>query len=71
MKTKNSYSDRYPSYEKAPKAVIAAVAFSLAMRLRDDNEIDARALLRTEWDSLHKNEIVPQKQPIPHKDSSY
>lgn len=71
MKIKNRYADRYPQYAETPKAVIAAVACSLAMRLCQDNDIEAKQLLRNEWDILTANGIVPQVRPKPHKDRSW
>lgn len=63
MKTMNQYADKFPRYRETPKAVAAAIAFSLAMRLCDDNEIDAKEIIRSEWEGLFENEVVPQKPP--------
>lgn len=48
-------------YTDTPKAVYAALAFSLAMRLSEDRPDDARALLGDEWRTLHANGLIPQK----------
>lgn len=63
MKTMNQYADKFPCYEDTPKAVAAALAFSLAMRLCGDSAIDARETVRAEWETLFANGIVPQKPP--------
>ncbi len=60
MKKLNEYSDAYPNYYYAPKAVIAAVAFSLAMRLCEDNWELAQEMIEDEWDALYPR-IVSQK----------
>ncbi len=43
-----------------PKAVFAAIAYSLAMRLCCDNEGLAKELMQSEWHTLYMNNIVPQ-----------
>lgn len=49
-------------YERTPKAVYAALAYSLALRLTGtDNHEEAIALLGKEWEALHNGGIVPQK----------
>jgi hypothetical protein len=48
-------------YADTPKAVFAAVAYSLAMRLEEDNPERAVALLKSEWRALYVIGIVPQK----------
>jgi len=60
MKTTNEYSQVYPEYRDTPKAVIAAVAYSLAVRIFGD-EAAVRESLRDEWAVLHANGIVPQE----------
>jgi len=62
MKTWNNYAECFPNYERTPKAVIAALAFSLAMRLEEGDEVRAGDLLKEEWNALHLAGIVPQKQ---------
>ena len=61
LKIKNQYCEDYPNYETTPKAVIAAVAYSLAMRLCNDNFDDAEELLREEWSALYQANVVSQK----------
>jgi hypothetical protein len=48
-------------YAETPKAVYAALAFALAMRLSEDNPEAARALLAEEWLTLHVCGVIPQK----------
>jgi len=57
----NEYQLAYPAFEDTPKAVIAAVAFSLAMRLCDGNYEEVLNLLADEWRVLHRSGIVPNK----------
>lgn len=57
----NEYQESYPSFDETPKAVVGAVAYSLAMRLCEGDHERAAALLRDEWAVLHTNGIVPQK----------
>lgn len=64
MKQTNKHAMAYPEYSETPKAVIAAVAYSLALMLNEDNEERAAALLREEWLVLHEAGIVPQKPAI-------
>lgn len=64
MKQTNGYALAYPEYHETPKAVIAAIAYSLALILNEDNEDRAVALLREEWMVLHEAGIVPQKPAI-------
>ncbi|AIR07141.1 hypothetical protein JT31_21760 [Cedecea neteri] len=61
MKIKNDYARTFPDFEVTPKAVVAAIAMSLALRLCEDNFDDAQKLISDEWASLHTAEIVPQK----------
>jgi len=57
----NEYQQAYPNFEATPKAVIAAVAFALAMRLNADDPDLATAMLRSEWDALYQAGIVPNQ----------
>lgn len=57
----NEYQTSYPAFDKTPKAVVGAVAYSLALRLCEDNHERAAELLRDEWAALHTTGIVPQK----------
>lgn len=61
MKLSNSYQRRFPNYADTPKAVIAAIAFSFAMRLREDDFDLAAQEIRLEWKILNDARIVPQK----------
>lgn len=61
LKQSNEYAQLYPDYADTPKAVIAAVAFSLAMRLSNEDEQEAMYLLADEWKALYEIGIVPQK----------
>lgn len=58
MKTGNEYFRELPS--RVPKSVYAALAYSLALRLTEDNPAKAKDLLCREWATLHENQIVPQ-----------
>lgn len=64
-KKMNEYAREVPHYDDIPKSVLAALAFSLAMRLEVDDVGGAKALLIVEWINLHKVGIVPQ--PVPSK----
>jgi hypothetical protein len=57
----NEYQAHYPQFEQTPKAVLAAVAYSLAMRLSEDNPATAESLLEQEWRALYECGIVLQK----------
>jgi len=46
---------------KTPKTVYAALAYSLALRLCEDDHERAKAMIRDEWRALHTSGIVPQK----------
>ncbi len=65
MKTKltNDYAAATAGYKGTPKAVFAALAYSLALRLESDSHDAARRLLSDEWAALHAAGIVPQKPP--------
>ncbi len=65
MKTGNEYAWAFGRlYAQTPKAVFAAVAFSLCQK---DAEAESRkaviAAFLAEWDVLNQNGIVPQKAP--------
>lgn len=64
-KKRNDYVREIPSYDDIPKAVFAAIAFSFAMRLEEDDADRARRLLVTEWAILHQSGLVPQ--PVPSR----
>ena len=57
----NEYQESYPEFDSTPKAVIAAIAYSLALRLSEDNHGAAQELLRDEWRHLHQSGLVPNK----------
>lgn len=61
MKITNDYAQAAMDEMDASKTVWAALAYSLAMRLSEDNESDALALLRDEWGTLHRAGIIPQR----------
>ena len=50
-------------YERAPKAVIAAVAVSV-LTIGGDHMEDARDLFLREWWALYRAGIVPQRPPF-------
>ena len=58
----NELAREYPQYGESPKAVVAAIAFSVAMRLCCDDVDLAKYMIQDEWDVLHTNGIVPQKR---------
>jgi hypothetical protein len=64
MNLKNKTNDYVtalgPAFDLMPKAVIAAVAVSLAARI---DEADAAYIVLNEWRQLHANGLVPQ--PVP------
>jgi len=60
-KTHNDYAAELgPLFEDMPKAVIAAIAVSMASGGGSDMDA-ARAQIADEWRILHLNGIVPQK----------
>jgi hypothetical protein len=59
----NQYQRGFPDFDDTPKSVIAAIAFSFALRICEDNHGDAARLIINEWEVLNKNQIVPQKPP--------
>lgn len=75
MKRKNEYSMALSDgqYVDAPKAVLAALAMSLAVRIGgmtepgqpapEDEFAEAATLLAVEWRALHEAGIVPQPLP--------
>lgn len=60
MKKSNEYAHSFPDYRDTPKAVIAAIAYSLASRIIESGQ-DAEYVIREEWQALYDNGIVPQK----------
>lgn len=69
MKLHNDYLKELPSdlYERTPKAVWAALAVSLALRLNEDQFEAVPVALCAEWSSLHQAGVVPQKPPSPER----
>ncbi len=58
----NEYAKNCEGFDKTPKTVFAALAYSLALRLAgNDSHEDALEILRDEWESLNTAGIVPQK----------
>ena len=59
----NQYADAIGMkiFDACPKAVWAAIAYSLAMRLGSDNHGQAIETIKREWFILHGGNIVPQK----------
>lgn len=59
MKKLNNYQQAIDQgfYEKAPKAVLAAIAVSMAI----NNGEDATEYLKREWQTLYNNGIISQK----------
>jgi len=69
MKTHNDYARCIVDYERIPKAVLAAIAYSFASRLIEDNDSPTMvdAAIMDEWATLHINGIVPQKPTARHE----
>lgn len=63
VKRSNAYARALPEYGSMPKAVLAAVAWSLACRLDGDGR--ERDAILHEWRVLHQNGIVSQRPPGP------
>ena len=64
FKTVNEYSMALEDvYEKAPKAVIAAIAVS-CLTTGGDHLSEAKRLFLKEWQTLYDNGIIPQKPPL-------
>lgn len=61
MKTHNEYSRLFPDYATTPKAVIAAIAMSLAARMDGRDIEEVGSLISQEWYILNENDIVPQR----------
>ena len=63
MKTTNSYARALgTSYERCPKAVLAAIAVS-ALTCGGEHLDEAASRVREEWALLFANGIIPQKPP--------
>jgi hypothetical protein len=67
VKKSNEYIDAFDvPYADIPKAVWAALAISLVMRLEalDTDDMERiKAVLGEEWQALYANRVVPQKPP--------
>ncbi len=65
IKLSNEYARAIVSYERIPKAVLAAVAYSYASRLIGDSDSPTmvESAILEEWQVLHDNGIVPQEPP--------
>jgi hypothetical protein len=63
VKTTNEYAKKFPDFDRTPKAVIAALCWSLAERLHGnyDDGTNGEEIIRDEWIALHANGIVPQR----------
>ena len=62
LKLHNGYAGAFGKlYSDTPKAVFAAVAYSLAMRLNEDSPEAAIAEFLREWRILNDQGIVPQR----------
>ena len=62
IKQGNKYSDVLGDiYDRTPKAVLAAIAVSLALRDAEDRFDKVEAVILEEWRILHQNGFVPQK----------
>lgn len=62
MKLHNEYSREFGRlYADTPKAVFAAIAYSFAMRLNEDQSDAALAEFMKEWRVLHQQGILPQR----------
>lgn len=65
FKQSNAYADSIGGYADTPKAVLAALALSLAFRVSGGDLDEAVRLLAAEWATLHTGGRVPQKpKPI-------
>jgi hypothetical protein len=58
----SQYADVLSTYDRIPKAVLAAIAVSYGSA-GGDNLQDAEARVLEEWRILHENGIVPQAPP--------
>lgn len=63
-KTSNEYAEMITIYESMPKAVLAALAVSLVMRVNGSTTPkEVTDELINEWEALYDNGIIPQKPP--------
>lgn len=62
MKKTNEYQLAIPFYDKIPKAVLAAIAYSFASRIIEVTDpMMVEQAIWNEWDTLYHNDIVPQE----------
>lgn len=62
VKIHNEYAGAFGRvYAETPKAVFAAIAYSFAMRLSEDQPEAAITEFMKEWRVLYEQAIVPQK----------
>jgi hypothetical protein len=59
----NDYQRCFPDFDKTPKAVIAAMAYSFALTQCEGDSERAKQLIIDEWTILHQNQIISQKPP--------
>lgn len=58
----NEYANACEGFDKTPKTVYAAIAYSLALRMTgSESHEEAIEIMRGEWDDLYHGGIVPQK----------
>lgn len=62
-KATNEYQRMIPLYDKIPKSVFGAIAFSMCFIDMQEDKIGALTRLFEEWEALHANGIVSQKPP--------
>ena len=62
IKKSNEYARLVPNYDEIPKAVFAAIAFSMCFISAEESTEGAVARFNEEWDALHVAGIVPQKR---------
>jgi hypothetical protein len=69
VKLSNEYARSLVDYARVPKAVLAAVAYSLASRILEGEGRDSESptiveeFIIEEWRVLNQNGIVPQEPP--------
>lgn len=60
----NMTRDELRWFDKCPKAVLFEIARQFAMLANGEEDAEAAfARMRSEWDALHVNGVVPQKPP--------
>lgn len=61
FKTENEYQNLLKNYDKMPKAVLAAIAVSYALRQVEEDFGRVEEEIMNEWRVLHSAGVVPQK----------